>query len=54
LTKLREQWSAAGYIERPGIVRKGLGRVDELGGPGTTGIPLRIAARGSEGSHESA
>jgi hypothetical protein len=45
LTKLREQWSAAGYIERPGIVRKGLGMVDELGGPGATGIPLRIAAR---------
>ena len=45
LTKLREQWSAAGYIERPGIVRKGLGIVDELGGPGRTGIPLRSAAR---------
>jgi hypothetical protein len=45
LTKLREQWSAAGYIERPGIVRKGLDIVDELGGPGATGIPLRIAAR---------
>jgi hypothetical protein len=45
LTKLREQWSAAGYIERPGIVRKGLDIVDELGGPGRTGIPLRSAAR---------
>ena len=45
LTKLREQWSAAGYIERPGIVRKGLGIVDDLGGPGRTGIPLRSAAR---------
>jgi hypothetical protein len=45
LTKLREQWSAAGYIERPGIVRKGLGIVDEIGGPGRTGIPLRSAAR---------
>jgi hypothetical protein len=45
LTKLREQWFAAGYIERPGIVRKGLDIVDELGGPGTTGIPLRSAAR---------
>jgi hypothetical protein len=45
LRELRNQWAVAGNAERDDIVRRGLALVDELGGPGSTRIPLRIAAQ---------